>query len=79
MIFPMLLLILLVLSDVDCGKLGNIDHGEVKLTDGRTTHGATAVYTCATNYTLMGNAQRTCGDGGVWTGDSPQCLCKYHK
>lgn len=61
---------------VDCGKLAELENGQVKLADGRTTHGALAEFTCKDNYTLVGDARRRCGDGGIWSGHQPQCLCK---
>ncbi|XP_049819209.1 sushi, von Willebrand factor type A, EGF and pentraxin domain-containing protein 1 [Aethina tumida] len=59
---------------VDCGHLPNLDHGSVVLKDGRTSHGARAVYSCHENYTLIGHEVRTCGDDGKWTNSTPQCL-----
>lgn len=61
-------------ADVDCGHLPNLDHGSVVLKDGRTSHGARAVYSCHENYTLIGHEVRTCGDDGKWTNSTPQCL-----
>lgn len=46
----------------------------MSLEDGRTTHGAKAVYTCHENYTLIGHEMRMCGDDGKWTNSTPQCL-----
>lgn len=63
-------------SDVDCGALEELEHGSVRLTDARTTYGATATYSCHTNYTLTGNNQRSCGENSTWTGTTPQCLCE---
>lgn len=61
-------------SDVNCGDINTIQDGEVNLVDGRSTHGAKAIYTCRENFTLVGDAIRACGDGGKWTGKPPQCL-----
>ena len=65
-----------VSADVDCGPLTGLEHGYVNLKDKRTTHGASAEYTCHENYTLIGRERRTCQDGGHWSDDQPQCLCK---
>lgn len=62
---------------VDCSGLPDIDHGSVRLETGRTTHGAVAIYTCHENYTLIGKEKRTCGDGGFWSEQSPQCLLDW--
>ncbi|KAF7988440.1 hypothetical protein HCN44_001013 [Aphidius gifuensis] len=59
---------------VDCGYLKEFDNGIISLTDKRTTYGAVAEYSCKNNYTLIGDAQRRCGDGGIWSGHQPQCL-----
>lgn len=63
-------------SVVDCGVLPEFENGDVKLLDGRTTHGALADYSCKENYTLVGDSTRRCGDGGIWSGHQPQCLRK---
>jgi hypothetical protein len=65
-----------VFAVVDCGPLSGLEHGYVNLKDKRTTHGASAEYTCHENYTLIGRERRTCQDGGQWSDDQPQCLCK---
>ncbi|KOB71042.1 putative furrowed [Operophtera brumata] len=59
---------------VDCGGISPIQDGEVSLVDGRTTHGARALYSCKENYTLVGEAARECGDQGTWGGEAPKCL-----
>lgn len=61
---------------VDCGALPDLENGSIKLLESRTTHGAFADYTCKVNYTLVGDTRRRCGDGGIWSGHQPQCLCK---
>ena len=65
-----------MLLDVECGKLSELAHGSITLTDNRTSFGAVANYTCEANYTLVGDEQRMCGDNGIWSGLAPQCLCK---
>ncbi|XP_067002634.2 P-selectin [Anabrus simplex] len=59
---------------IDCGALNGIEHGLVRLEENRTTHGASAIYTCHENYTLIGHEKRTCGDDGRWAGEEPHCL-----
>lgn len=61
---------------VDCGQLPSFDNGKIKLVDKRTTFGAFADYQCKENYTLIGDTKRRCGDGGIWSGHQPQCLCE---
>jgi len=65
-----------IFAVVDCGVLPNLENGAIMLLDNRTTHGALADYTCKENYTLKGDTRRRCGDGGIWSGHEPQCLCK---
>lgn len=65
-----------IFTVVDCGVLPNLENGAITLLDNRTTHGALADYTCKENYTLKGDTRRRCGDGGIWSGHEPQCLCK---
>lgn len=64
-------------SVVDCGPLDDPENGMMKLLSDRTTHGAFADYTCKDNYTLVGDQRRRCGDGGIWSGHKPQCLCAF--
>ncbi|CAA9993239.1 unnamed protein product, partial [Nesidiocoris tenuis] len=60
--------------NVDCGPVESIEHGSLALTSSRTSYGAEAVFTCERNYTLVGDAKRVCGDGGLWSGKQPKCL-----
>ena len=62
--------------DVNCGRLSNINFGQVTYPDGRTTYNATALYTCDENYTLVGDEVRVCSDDGKWNGSEPRCECK---
>lgn len=67
-----------IYTDVDCGPLNGIENGTVVLEDNRTTFRAIARYVCNLNYSLSnGDAKRTCADDGIWTGRTPQCLCKF--
>lgn len=59
---------------VNCHELSAIQDGSVTLIDNRTTYGARALYSCRENYTLIGEAERTCGDGGKWSNEAPVCL-----
>ena len=46
------------------------------MVDNRTTYAARAKYACDANYTLVGEELRTCGDGGAWSEETPECLCE---
>ncbi|XP_037075251.1 LOW QUALITY PROTEIN: CUB and sushi domain-containing protein 1-like [Pollicipes pollicipes] len=59
---------------VECGPLKDIANGQLTLLDGRTTYAARARYVCDANYTAVGEPLRTCGDGGAWSEEEPQCL-----
>ena len=63
-------------ADVNCGPLDGIDNGRMQLADSRTTFNATARYSCAENYTLVGAADRLCTARGTWEPSEPKCLCK---
>ncbi len=38
-----------------------------------------ATYTCNTGYTLNGDATRTCGNGGMWSGSDPVCQSMWNR
>ena len=39
-----------------------------------TTIGTRAIYSCSnSSYQIIGNAERTCGVNGRWSGEEPQC------
>lgn len=35
------------------------------------------MYSCHENYTLIGREKRTCGDHGVWSDSTPECLLDW--
>lgn len=39
--------------------------------------GALAKYRCERGYKVIGEPLSTCEDSGQWSGDVPQCVCKY--
>ncbi|XP_060586067.1 sushi, von Willebrand factor type A, EGF and pentraxin domain-containing protein 1-like [Ruditapes philippinarum] len=58
---------------VSCETLTNPSSGTVTLnTNGGTT---TAIYTCASGYTLQGDTTRTCQLDGTWDNSQPTCSC----
>jgi len=44
--------------------------------DGDPTEGDTCDYMCTTGYVISGDAMRTCGSNGMWTGSDPTCVGK---
>jgi cysteine-rich repeat protein len=55
----------------DCGSLTDVTNGSVSFTT--TTFESTASYACETGYNLVGDASRTCGTDGTWSGAAPAC------
>lgn len=41
--------------------------------------GAIVKYRCERGYKVVGEPLSTCEDTGQWSGDVPQCVCKYQK
>lgn len=62
---------------MDCGIIPELEHGSLVITDGQTTYDARAEFSCNENYTLTGESKRVCTEDGTWSGNQPQCLCKY--
>ena len=63
-------------TDVDCGAVPEIENGNLVLVNGRTTYNASAEYSCAENYTLVGASKRVCTQQALWSPEEPKCLCK---
>ena len=61
-----------LLTVVDCGTLTDPANGQVSHTAG-TTFGQTAIYSCDTGYTMVGDGNHTCRATGVWSGCAPTC------
>lgn len=55
-----------------CPKLDKPTNGEVVLTG--LTLGKKAAYSCDLNFKLDGNQERTCQNGGSWSGTEPSCV-----
>ncbi|GAB1862793.1 Sushi, von Willebrand factor type A, EGF and pentraxin domain-containing protein 1 [Camponotus japonicus] len=58
---------------VDCGAPAQIEFGTVVLTNGTTTVGSLAVYTCQEDYWLVGEGKQECTKEGKWSHDTPSC------
>ena len=63
------------MAAVNCGDLTAPDNGIVDLNNG-TRLSSIAKYHCNTGYNLQGDAERTCTEEGVWSGNSPVCESK---
>ena len=55
-----------------CGELPHPSNGNVMETG--LTEGSNAVYTCDSDYQLVGERIRTCMSNGMWSGEEPTCL-----
>ena len=59
-----------------CSQALEIDDGIVSVTN-RSINGV-ATYNCKLGFVLVGNSQQICQLGGTWSGNAPQCKCKYN-
>ena len=55
----------------ECSSLSDPLNGDVSVPS-REYQGV-ATYSCNVGFTLNGNGERTCEDGGVWSGAAPTC------
>lgn len=58
-----------------CSQALDLDNGYVNVSN-RSINGV-AAYTCNLGYVLVGSVQRVCQLGGTWSGNPPQCKCKF--
>ena len=63
---------------VACGVLDVSSSGvgglTIRFSAPTTTVGTRAIYSCSnSSYQIIGNAERTCGVNGHWSGVEPQC------
>ena len=61
---------------MDCDSLPDPGNGSVDQTAG-TALGQTAIYSCNTGYSLVGNSTRTCQATKNWSGSEPACQGVY--
>ena len=60
---------------VRCPGLQNPANGMVSETG--NSPGDMATYICDSNYDLVGDPMRVCGEDGIWSGQAPMCIGKY--
>lgn len=70
----MLVLIIIILTVVDCGVLESPLFGEVTVND--TVFESIANYTCQRGYSVNGTSIRLCEGDGQWSDSMPQCIRK---
>ncbi|XP_037529737.1 CUB and sushi domain-containing protein 3 isoform X2 [Rhipicephalus sanguineus] len=58
---------------VDCGNPSVISNGRGLIMNGTTTFGSMVEYECLHDFKLIGDAIRTCGEDGHWSGQEPRC------
>ena len=62
---------------VECGRLRNPLNGHVRVTG--IDFGSVANYTCNEGFSLLqGDAKRTCGPDGGWSGNEPTCRSMFN-
>ena len=69
-------------SAYECQALKPIDNGFIDVWKANEdlanyTFNSVAHHYCTEGYMLFGNALRTCGQNGLWTGIEPQCRRNY--
>ena len=71
---------------ITCGSLSVSHTGaggltlDLQLSSGILSIGTRAIYSCSnSSYQIIGNAERTCGVNGSWTGVEPRCGCKCRR
>ncbi|XP_064386873.1 sushi, von Willebrand factor type A, EGF and pentraxin domain-containing protein 1-like [Halichondria panicea] len=66
-----------VCQQITCSDLlPTLTNGVISYSDGSTgirPVGTTATYSCTNGYRLVGEAMRTCGSEGTWSGSAPVC------
>ena len=61
---------------MECGRLPNPLNGRVSVTG--IDFGSVANYTCNEGFSLLqGDARRTCGPDGGWSGNEPTCRSMF--
>lgn len=59
---------------IRCGYIGTISNGKVFLD--KTSYGGIATFKCDDGYEMIGEAQKTCGLNGKWSGVNPECASR---
>lgn len=62
-------------NPIDCGAPAAPNNGEVRAAT--TTYGATASYSCASGFVLVGSATTSCQASGLWSGTAPTCSSEF--
>lgn len=64
---------------VDCGRVPDIEHGQIKYPEGTTLY-RQVWYSCLTGYELIGSEFRSCSTNGQWVPPPPTCKreCKMN-
>lgn len=60
--------------EIDCGPLGPLHNGWIENIEAGTGFGASVIFRCEKNMTMLGNASSVCQQNGTWTHQQPLCL-----
>lgn len=58
-----------------CVDVGTVKYGTRQ--GSGTSYGSTVSFSCNSGYDIVGSAQRTCQQSGVWSGEQPRCVREY--
>ncbi|XP_053399292.1 CUB and sushi domain-containing protein 3-like [Mercenaria mercenaria] len=60
-------------SCVSCPMIETLEYGDVTVTSNGSV--TIATYSCVQDYSLLGDAVRTCTSSGAWESTTPTCVC----
>ncbi|KAK7593077.1 hypothetical protein V9T40_007829 [Parthenolecanium corni] len=61
-------------QEIDCGSLGPLHNGWIENIEAGTGFGASVIFRCEKNMTMLGNASSVCQQNSTWTYQPPLCL-----
>lgn len=58
-----------------CVDVGTVKYGTRQ--GSGTSYGSSVSFSCNSGYGIVGSAQRTCQQSGIWSGQQPRCVREY--
>ena len=55
-----------------CVDVGTVKYGARQ--GSGTSYGSSVSFSCNSGYAIVGSTQRTCQQGGIWSGQQPRCV-----
>ena len=55
-----------------CIDVGTVKYGARQ--GSGTSYGSSVSFSCNSGYAIVGSTQRTCQQGGIWSGQQPRCV-----